>query len=246
MKSEIEDIRDWLNSGREYKTGVQLVRVYLPDCPAIPMFIHGHHPEKLFTLLRERFYELKEAQDVQPENVQEKSHEMPVFQAPTTASGIIESFKNRIIKIRKLQGILHADMVAIGRNQLGKAMSLTEKQKELRLKKALELVELDKTANQIMVQMDYFRIHGQLPDQPAKKERKQSIIHQLDEAGKIRKLMSLRSIKSQTAKKIRKQKEILAASIKGSDTAKARKMLDKWEQKLMAVNQEIQTLENGA
>lgn len=229
MNSELDEIKEWINGKREYSTGVTIVEVFLPECPALSMLKRGAYPEKLFEIIKERYYELKEQKSSSKEPIQKLTEALTNYN-PQSGS-ILLNLKDQIIRIRKKQDILHADLFRIGRDRAGRALALGPKQIAKRFSIAEQLVELDIAANKIMLNMDYYRMYGELPEKTAeaKPKRKPDAIQSMSDAAKIKELISVRNRITKNKKKIESARAELESLLETKDRTKILLKLEKWE-----------------
>jgi hypothetical protein len=244
MKSEIEEIRDWLNSQRDINAGLMIYRAYIGNDANAAFIERQQDSGRLFEALRKRFFVLKDG-------------EMPTEQSePTTArldvTHLVPEEKRKFSVLvpvdldnawrtaKTEQEALHLQLRTIGEGKT----SVTEAQRIKRAELAAKIVEKEKELAELGGAYEYFKEYGQLPESFSIAPK--AVAAPLSDVDTV---LRLKNIINPTISKLRKsiadgEKEFNTLSSKAKDK-KATK-IDAWKKKLADLEAKKKRLTNGA
>ena len=244
MKSEIEEIRDWLNGQRDINAGLMIYRAYIGNDANAAFIERQQDSGRLFEALRKRFFVLKDGETPteQSEPVKEKPKvSQPIIELATkTAAKVPVDLDNAWRTAKTEQEALHLQLRTIGEGK----NSVTEAQRIKRAELAAKIVDKEKELAELGGAYEYFKEYGTLPEsfsiapKPAP-----APLNDVDT------ILRLKNIINPTISKLRKsiadgEKEFNTLSSKAKDK-KATK-IDAWRKKLADLEAEKKQLTNGA
>ena len=227
--TELQDIQAWLNSPRDFDAGFMLYIAYFNDKDTRFVLERHRNAAKLFNIMRERFYELKNA------NARECKTNTPVIKVNgkelTGDFNLPEEYLTRWGELKTEQERWHTEMCLIGEGKT----SLTQSQMKQRAQLARMIIAHEDVLYQLGSAINHYREHGAVPEgfklhQPVPRKKKAKSISKLTETEKVLKLKnSINPNLSKLKKKIEEKKKLIAG-LKGKDLERANKKLTEWEE----------------
>lgn len=236
--SELEDIKNWLNGPRDFNAGLMLHLAYFNDKPGNELLNQHRNAARLFQLLRDRFYELKEAVPVPV------TRAVNVALAPgQTEYTVPEEYLSRWGELKTEQEMWSTALRLVGDGR----MTVTEPERLKRAQLAKMIVAHEERLEALGAAINHIRKFGTAPvgfvlDAPAPKIRKAKPISKYTDSEIILRLKNnINPNISKLTKKIA-DKKLELPGLKGKDLDKANQKLTEWETNLKALYDEKERL----
>lgn len=238
----LDELKEWLNGDRDFDRGLMLCIAHLPDKSTIELLKRQRNQGKLFTLLKEEFYRLKEDRDSKVK----KPLKIEFVPETGAKAPLPEELKEQWRFVKTEQERLHTEMCMIGEGE----EILSETQRKQRAELAEMILAREERLQEIGAAMNYYREHGVMParfslNPVSKKAKKKKAAVKLNDAEKILRLKnSLNPNISKLKKKIADAKPSIA-QLSGKELAKANAKITEWEEQLRDLEIEKENLTNG-
>ena len=232
--NELDNIRNWLNSTRDFDAGFALYVAYINHAGQRDVLARTRNQQRLFEALRDRYFTLKD----KAAPAQEKQPPPAAADQPATPAEL-NLLDNEWHDLKNELEVLHTKMVTIGDKPL-----LSESDKKQRAEFCEMMLPIEARLAELATAYTFLKQYGSLPVQfsVAKKKPVKPLPETLSDANRI--LLLKNSINpniSKLKKKIAQGKAALP-TLSGKQFDKQQTQLATWEQQLIDLEQQKQTL----